>query len=179
MAKLNDFQLFENVLIYINRIANYTENLTEDKLNNDLKTTDAVMYCIQQIGKNIAKISNGFQQKHREISGIDWAMLALLQKDDYFSNEDLWDIINDESGGILNFYTNMETIYLKERQKPENKTIARIPARYFKKDENEKLPLKKGTKVNSLSDNLNVSKKGFNPINHIASHSSIWTVKKK
>lgn len=178
MAKLTDFQLIENVLIYINRIANYTEDLTEDKLYKDSKTIDAVMFCLQQIGKNIAKLSDGFQQKHLEISGIDWAMLAMLQTDDYFLDEELWDVIKDDNLGILNFYTNIETIYLKERQKPENKSIAVIPARFFKKDENEKLPLKKGTKMNSLSDKFNVNQKGFNPINHIASHSSIWTVKK-
>jgi len=177
MAKLSDFELIENALISIYRIAYYSENLTENKLNEDPKSSDAIKYCLIQLGKNISKISKEFQQKYTELSGIDWAMLAMFKMDGYFLDEELWEVINDEERGILSYFDDIETIYLKARQKPENKEIAVIPARFFKKDDT--LPLKKKPHKNSSLNNFKVKSKGFNPRNHITTHSSIWTVKKK
>lgn len=76
MTKLYDFQRLENVIIYINRIGYYTENLSEGNLNKDQKTVDAVLYCIQQMGKNIAEISKDFHKLHTEISELDWILLV-------------------------------------------------------------------------------------------------------
>lgn len=84
MPKLTDFQLFENAFIFVSRINYYTENLSEEKLVKDIKTTDAVMFCIQQLGKNLSKISEVFQKRNKELSGIDWSMLSMFQMDDYF-----------------------------------------------------------------------------------------------
>jgi uncharacterized protein with HEPN domain len=177
MAKLTDFELIENVLISIYRIAYYSENLTDNKLNEDPKSSDAIKYCLLQLGKNISKISKEFQQNYTALSGIDWALLAMFKMDGYFLDEELWEVINDEERGVLSYFDDIETIYLKERQKPENKEIAVIPAKFFKKDDT--LLLKKKQHKTSSFDNLSDKSKGFNPRNHITSHSSIWTLKKK
>jgi len=179
MAKLTDFQLLENVIIYMNRIAFYTENFTVTNINKDPKTVDAVMYCIQQMGKNAHQLSEEFIKRHREVSELDWLMPGMFKMDDYFLDEELWDVIKDEERGILVHYNTLETIYLKERQKPENKSIAKIPAKFIKNDEDVKLPLKSKQKEKTKSTTINDRKKGFNPRNHITSHSSIWTVKKR
>ncbi|MCK3683990.1 hypothetical protein [Maribellus sp. YY47] len=177
MAKLTDFQFLENVLIYSSRIAVYTEKLDEGNFLNDRKTVDAVLYCVLQFGKNVSSISDGFKKNHTEIMGMDWAMLAILYSDDHFDEEELWDIVYGDDVGILKFYPVIESMYLRERQKLGNSEIARIPARAFKTEDT--LPLRKG-KVQSFKFDASIDKKrGFNPMNHITSHSSIWTVKKR
>lgn len=179
MAKLTDFQRIENTFIYINRIASYINDVTETTLFKDSKTVDAIMYSILQLGKNISKLSDEFKKRHVEISGISCAMLAMFETDGYFMDEELWEVVNTEERGILSFYSKIETIYLKERQKPENKSISLIPAKYLKQEETVVLPQKKGVKKNFLFENPSITKNGFNPINYITTHSSIWTVKKK
>lgn len=179
MAKLNDFQKMENVFIYINRIASYINEVTEKTLFKDSKTVDAVTYCILQFGKNIANISEDFKNRHAEISKLDWAKMAMFKMDGYFMDEELWEVLDDEDMGILKYYSNIETIYLKERQKPENKSISLIPAKFLKRDNDAKLPLKNNSKEYPRIKTLANKTKGFNPRNHITTHSSIWTVKKK
>jgi|GEM_PF-3051095 len=179
MAKLNDFQKMENVFIYINRIASYINDVTEETLFNDSKTVDAITYCIQQFGKNIADISEDFKNRHMEISKLDWAKMAMFKMDGYFMDEELWEVLNDEDMGILNYYSNIETIYLKERQKSENKSISLISARFLKGDNNVKLPLKNNPNEYPRIKISTNKTKGFSPRNHITSHSSIWAVKKR
>lgn len=179
MTKLNDFQRLENVIIYINRIGYYTENLSEGNFNKDQKTVDAVLYCIQQMGKNIAEISKDFHKLHTEISELDWILLSMLRMDGYFSDEELWDVLNDEIRGVFSHYHDLEAIYLKERQKPENKAVARIPVRFIRRDDEIRLPLKNISKEKPKSGIKPDNEKGYNPRSHIATHASIWTVKKR
>ena len=159
MSKLNDFQLFENVLIYLARIEHYNKDLTQSFQNKDFKTQDAILYCIQQFGNCISDISDGFKKRNSQIDILQWHIYSGFANDEYFSEDDLFEVIDS----LLLNLDKIETIYLKERQKPENSNFALIPAKAFENSKDAPLPLKKGANNNLQFDSLKDKKRGFNP----------------
>ena len=72
MAKLTDFELLQNVVIYLHQIIHYSDGMTEEALKKDLKPTDAICYCTMQFGENISEISDEFKSENPLISPLDW-----------------------------------------------------------------------------------------------------------
>jgi len=156
MAKLTDFELLQNAVIFLHRIMYYSEGMTEKQLIKDIKATDAICYCSIQFGENISKISDDFKSRNSQLSPINWAFMSDFSMNHFFDIEDIWDVIYSEDGGLASFLPPLMKVY--EANNEGKSTV--------KEDAGTK-----DGKNNSLID-----KKYKHSIH---SHSSIWTVKKR
>ena len=104
MAKLSDNDLFENVFIDFCRIIYYTKNVSEEKLLKDIKTQDALFCCSQRIGKNVSRISEKYRRNNFELKMVDWEFLATFEMDNFFSVDDMWDVLHSDENGLIRFF---------------------------------------------------------------------------
>jgi uncharacterized protein with HEPN domain len=110
MAKLKDLDFFHNIHLGFCRILYYTENFTKDQLQEDIKTQDAVAYCLQQIGRNANKLSYTFKKQNELDDKGDWLLLAMFDMDNFFMSEDLWEMIYDDSNGLAKMFRSIHKI---------------------------------------------------------------------
>ena len=155
MGKLTDDQLFENIHTSFCRIHFYSKNLSEEELLNDIKTQDAIAYCLLIIGKCCNQLSDSFKKKQNILKPEEWPFLALFMMDYFYQQEEIWNVLHDEDFGIITNYLRKVQLLYKEEKTNKN----RIRKTDSSKDEN--LPFCTEYKY------------------AIHSKNSLWTVKKR
>lgn len=136
----------------------YSKDLTKAKLIKDIKSTDAIIYCTLEIGKNVEKISEDFKSKNPLLNSLDWAFLSEFSNDYLFSDEDVWDVINSQGSGLLNFLPQLKKVYLSNIQNDNS--------------DHEEAENRVDNKQNKFQPDTHYK----NPIH---SHTSVWTVRKR
>lgn len=146
----------ENMVLALNRIEFYTNGLSEDSFNNDIKIQDAVAYCILRFGIAASKLPKEIYSKY--YSEIDWCLFQMLRELSCSPSEDIWQIIFAEEIGLLCNKKKIEEILRIENGENLDTNDSSSPRKTNKNnsnvwDANYKYPIK--------------------------TKSSIWTVKKK
>jgi uncharacterized protein with HEPN domain len=111
MAKLKDIDYLHNIHLGFCRIKYYTENISEEQLLADIKTQDALAYCFQQIAKNAQNLSSSFKKQNELESQSDWVWLAMFDMEGFCGPEDYWEIIHDETQGLMKMYKHIRRIF--------------------------------------------------------------------
>ena len=68
--------VIEKMIEYIDKSINYTNNLSYELFSKDVKTQDATIFNISQIGELVGKLSNEFINKY---DNIEWKMIKSLR----------------------------------------------------------------------------------------------------
>lgn len=74
--KDKEYQTIIKMIEYIDRVECYTKNMTFETYSNDMKTIDATVLVISQIGELVKNLDNDFQ---KEYSNIKWHILKGLR----------------------------------------------------------------------------------------------------
>lgn len=94
-----DWKLFiDDIKTSINKIINYSKNLSYDKFLDDEKTIDAVVRNLEIIGEAAKKIPDNIKDKYQE---IEWKKISGLRDiviHNYFGiNEGIiWDVVTNK-----------------------------------------------------------------------------------
>lgn len=113
---MSNKDLIEYVLGSLEYIQNWTSKLSLSEFENDLKTSDAVNFRLNQINFAVSKISLDFKEKYSE---FDWNLfhLATMPEEEL---DVIWGIIhgykhlNDSYEGLFDYFEKLENCYLSE-----------------------------------------------------------------
>ncbi len=92
--KNKEYQTIIKMIDYINRAEMYTKGISFNEFSKDIKTIDATVFVISQIGELVKNIDNSFQNRY---PNIKWHILKGLRNrivHDYegINLEVMWDI---------------------------------------------------------------------------------------
>ena len=126
MSKLNDKDYIENIHLAYIRINYYLSGMTESEFNEDPKTRDAISYCLLKLGKSISALSIEIRDSYNGFPSI----IGLYGEMNNFSDEELWEMLNNSEFGVLqysDFFNNMYEGEINGKKKtkniPENKKV--------------------------------------------------------
>lgn len=85
----------QDILEGISRIEKYTNEMTIDAFDEDLKTKDAVIHCLEVIGEAVKNIPQDFRKQHAEIPWKEIAGMRDVLIHEYFGvlTDKLWETI--------------------------------------------------------------------------------------
>jgi uncharacterized protein with HEPN domain len=109
MSKRSPELLVQDIWESIEKIERYIENLTQDKFQNDEKTTDAVVRNLEIIGEAAGRLPEDFTNQHSE---IEWVKIIGLRNrivHEYFGVDlqIIWQILKKD---IPTFKVSLENI---------------------------------------------------------------------
>jgi uncharacterized protein with HEPN domain len=95
MSERNTNVLLNDIVEAIQNILSFTKGFSFEEYSSDIKTRHAVEHNFMIIGEAVARLSENFKQKHKE---INWRLLKDFRNvivHDYFGidNSIVWDII--------------------------------------------------------------------------------------
>ncbi len=102
--KNKEYQTIIKMIEYIKRAELYTKNISFEEFSNDIKTIDATVLVVSQIGELVKNLDNNFQNKY---PNIKWHILKGLRNrivHDYegISLDVMWDIIKKDIPQLKN-----------------------------------------------------------------------------
>ena len=88
----------EHILESIEKIEDYSKNLTEERLEENTKDQDAIIRRIEIIGEAVKNISHNFRDKHPEIAWKKIAGTRDVITHHYFGidSDEVWGIIKKD-----------------------------------------------------------------------------------
>lgn len=93
-----EYESLKKMIDYIDRSLEYTNGYSKEQFENDMKTVDATVFNISQIGKLVKNISDETKRKY---SKIEWNMIKGLRNriiHDYegISLKSIWYILEND-----------------------------------------------------------------------------------
>lgn len=90
-----EYESLKKMIEYIEKSLKYTEGYTREQFENDMKTVDATVFNISQIGELVKNISDQTKKKYNK---IEWNMIKGLRNriiHDYegISLKNIWHIL--------------------------------------------------------------------------------------
>ncbi len=92
--KKETLSFIEHILESIEKIEDYSKNLTKERLEENTKDQDAIIRRIEIIGEAVKNISHNFRDKHPEIEWKEIAGTKDILTHHYFGVDinEIWDI---------------------------------------------------------------------------------------
>ena len=126
MNNLRDKDCIHNITIAMIRINFYLDGMTELEFNKDIKTQDAVSYCLLKLATQIKELPNRIKDS---LSGFI-LIFGAFQEIKNFTEDDLWDVLKNEDIGLLKhtnliyeFYDTEVNGVLKDKTKRKGEKI--------------------------------------------------------
>lgn len=114
-----EYKSLKKMIDYIDKSLQYTAGYTKEQFENDMKTVDATVFNISQIGELVKNISDETKKKYNK---IEWNMIKGLRNriiHDYegISLKSIWYILEND---IIELREQLSEIIRKEEPKIEN-----------------------------------------------------------
>lgn len=114
-----EYESLKKMIDYIDRSLEYTNGYSKEQFENDMKTVDATVFNISQIGELVKNISDETKRKY---SKIEWNMIKGLRNriiHDYegISLKSIWYILEND---IIELRAQLNEIIENEVHIPEN-----------------------------------------------------------
>ena len=102
--KNKEYQSIIKMIEYINRAEQYTRGLTFEEFSEDMKTIDATVLVISQIGELVKNLGKDFQKQY---SFVDWKVLKGLRNKIVHDYEGIridliWSIVKEDVPQLKN-----------------------------------------------------------------------------
>jgi uncharacterized protein with HEPN domain len=106
----DDLAFIEHILLCIDKIQEYTKNLTAQDFNNNELFQDAVIRNIEIIGEATKKISNDLKSQYREIPWKEMSGMRDKLIHDYFGVDVdvVWKTVNEDIPYLKSLIENID-----------------------------------------------------------------------
>lgn len=109
-----EYESLKKMIEYIEKSLKYTEGYTREEFENDMKTVDATVFNISQIGELVKNFSEETKEKY---NNIEWNMIKGLRNriiHDYegISLKNIWYILKND---IIELEEQLKEIIEKEK----------------------------------------------------------------
>jgi uncharacterized protein with HEPN domain len=106
----DDLAFIEHILLCIDKIQEYTKNLTSQEFNNNELIQDAVIRNIEIIGEATKKISKDLKSQYREIPWKEMSGMRDKLIHDYFGVDVdvVWKTVNEDIPYLKSLIENID-----------------------------------------------------------------------